>query len=440
MIPETKYAKSGDINIAYQVVGNGPVDLVLVPGWISNIDVFWEEPSVVRFLNKLASFSRLILFDKRGTGLSDRVTDSPMLEERMDDVRAVLDAVGSQRATLLGYSEAGTMVALFAATYPERTNSIVMIGSFARRIKSHDYPWGVEVEKYKESIEHMEKNWGGPIGLDQRVPSKKNDEQFKKWWGKFLRMGASPRTAAAITKMNIEIDVRDILPSISVPALIIHAEGDKLITLPNGEYLAKHIPNARLVVVKTEDHLPFIERSTDISEEVEEFVTGIKTERNVERVLSTLMFTDIIDSTKKAQKLGDQKWSDLLDTHDSIIRHELSVHRGREVDTAGDSFFASFDGPARSLLCAQAINESIKEIGLSVRVGIHIGECELRGDHLAGIAVHIAARISALAGPNQILVSRTVKDLVAGSGIGFKDFGTHTLKGVSDEWSLFEVV
>ena len=440
MLPETKYAKSGDINIAYQVVGEGPVDLVLVPGWISNIDVFWEEPSVVRFLNKLASFSRLILFDKRGTGLSDRVTDSPMLEERMDDVRAVMDAVGSQQATLLGYSEAGTMVALFAATYPERTNSIIMIGSFARRIKSHDYPCGVDVEEYKESIKELTKIWGGPIGIGQRIPSKKNDEQFKKWWAKFLRMGASPGTAEAITKMIIEIDVRDILPSINVPALIIHAEGDKVISLPNGEYLAKHIPNARLVVVKTEDHLPFIEKSTEILEEVEEFVTGIKAERNMGRVLSTLMFTDIVDSTKMAQEMGDQNWSDLLETHDSVIRHELSVYRGKEIDTAGDSFFASFDGPARGLRCAQAINKSIDELGLSVRVGIHTGECEVRGKNLAGIAVHIAARISALAGPEQILVSRTVKDLVAGSGIEFKDFGTHSLKGVSDQWSLFEIV
>ena len=252
-------------------------------------------------------------------------------------------------------------------------------------------------------------------------------------------MGASPGTAEAITKMIIGIDVRNILPSINVPALIIHAEGDKVISLPNGEYLAKHIPNARLVVVKTEDHLPFIGKSTEILEEVEEFVTGIKAERNIGRVLSTLMFTDIVDSTKMAQELGDQNWSDLLETHDSIIRHELSVYRGREIDTAGDSFFASFDGPARGLRCAQAINESIKEIGLSVRVGIHTGECELRGDSLAGIAVHIAARISALAGPEQILVSRTVKDLVAGSGIEFNDYGSYNLKGVSDQWNLFEV-
>ena len=439
MIPETRYTKAGNINIAYQVVGDGPIDIVLVPGWISNIDVFWEDPAMVRFLNRLASFSRLILFDKRGTGLSDRVTDTPMLEERMEDVNAVLDAVGSKEAVLAGYSEAGTMVALFAATYPERTHSIIMIGSFARRIRTDDYPFGAAPESYQAFIKEIESNWGGPVGMEARVPSKVHDEQFKSWWSKFLRMGASPSTAGAITRMNMEVDVRTILPSIKVPALIIHADGDLVIGLDHGKYLAENIPNARLVVVRTDDHIPWIGAPNKILAEIEEFVTGDRTTREVQRVLSTLMFTDIVDSTQKATNLGDQQWADLLASHDQAIRHELSIYRGKEIDTAGDSFFASFDGPARALHCANAISQSVKKIGLSVRIGVHIGECELRGNTLAGIAVHIASRISALAAADQILVSRTVKDLVAGSGISFNDFGSHQLKGVPDPWQLYEV-
>jgi pimeloyl-ACP methyl ester carboxylesterase len=440
MIPETRYTKSGDIHIAYQVVGDGTRDLVLVPGWISNIDVFWEEPSMVRFLKKLASFSRLILFDKRGTGLSDRVTDTPMLEERMEDVRAVLDAVGSKRATLLGYSEAGTMVALFAATYPERTSAIIMISSFARRIKTVDYPWGATEAQYQSFIDDIQCNWGGPVGMEIRVPSRINDLQFKKWWAKFLRMGASPATAAAITRMNIDIDVRDILPLIKVPTLIIHARGDQAIELGHGEYLAENIPNSTFVVVDTSDHLPWVGAATEILEAVEEFVTGIKTHSSTQRVLSTLMFTDIVDSTRIAQSLGDKKWRDLLENHDTIVRHELSIYRGKEIDTAGDSFFASFDGPARALRCAQAVIQSLLVSGVSVRIGIHTGECELRGNTLAGIAVHITSRIADLAGPQQILVSRTVKDLVAGSGIEFADIGSYSLKGVSEDWQIFEVI
>ena len=334
MIPETKYTKAGNINIAYQVVGDGPIDIVLVPGWISNIDVFWEDPAMVRFLNRLASFSRLILFDKRGTGLSDRVTDTPMLEERMEDVNAVLDAVGSKEAVLVGYSEAGTMVALFAATYPERTHSIIMIGSFARRIRTDDYPFGAAPEAYQAFINDIENNWGGPVGMAARVPSKVHDEQFKSWWSKFLRMGASPSTAEAITRMNMEVDVRNILPSIKVPTLIIHADGDLVIGLDHGKYLAENIPNARLVVVRTDDHIPWIGAPNKILEEIEEFVTGDRTTREVQRVLSTLMFTDIVDSTQKATSLGDQRWTDLLASHDHAIRHELSIYRGKEIDTA----------------------------------------------------------------------------------------------------------
>ena len=440
MIPETRYTKIGDINIAYQVVGNGAKDLVLVPGWISNIDVFWEEPSMVRFLNKLASFSRLILFDKRGTGLSDRATDTPMLEERMEDVRAVMDAVGSEQATLLGYSEAGTMVALFAATYPERTSAIIMISSFARRIIADDYPWGATVAQYQAFIDDIQHSWGGPVGMDLRVPSRINDVQFKRWWAKLLRMGASPSTAAAITRMNIEIDVREILPSIKVPALIIHAKGDKAIILGHGRYLAENIPNSIFKVVDTEDHLPWVGAPGEILDAVEEFVTGIKSQSNIQRILSTLMFTDIVDSTRLAQSMGDKKWRDMLENHDTIVRHELSIYRGKEIDTAGDSFFASFDGPARALRCGQAVIQSLKANGIPVRVGIHTGECELRGENLAGIAVHIAARVGELAGSDEVLVSQTVKDLTVGADLEFESRGSHVLKGVPGNWQAYAAI
>ncbi|MCZ6694175.1 MAG: adenylate/guanylate cyclase domain-containing protein [Bacteroidetes bacterium] len=440
MLPETKYTKSGDISIAYQVIGNGSMDLVLVPGWVSNIEIFWEDPSMVRFLKKLASFSRLILFDKRGTGLSDRATDSPTLEERMDDVRAVMDAVDSKRASLLGYSEGGSMVALFAATYPDRTTSIIMIGSFARRTKTTDFPIGVEPISYQNFIETIESEWGGPVGLETRAPSMVNDDQFKNWWARLLRMGATPATALAIIRMNAEIDIRNILTSIKVPALILHADEDPLIDVAQGVFLANHIPNSKLVTYRSEDHLPWVGGGSGIVlGEIEEFITGIRTKVDIDRVLSTLMFTDIVDSTRIASELGDQKWGDLLQSHYSAIRHELSVYRGREIDTAGDGFFAAFDGPARALHCARAIRDSIKKLRLSLRIGMHTGECEVLGDDVVGIAVHIAARISSLAEPDQILVSRTVKDLVAGSGIEFEDFGAHRLKGVSEEWNIFVV-
>ena len=440
MAPETKYTKSGNVNIAYQVVGEGPIDLVLVPGWISNIDVFWEEPSMVRFLSKLASFSRLILFDKRGTGLSDRVTDTPTLEQRMDDVRAVMDTIQSESASLLGYSEGGSMVALFAATYPERTDSITMIGSFARRTKTDDYPWGADPDEYLKQIKRYELDWGGPVGIETRAPGKTHDDRFKKWWGRMLRMGASPATAVALSTMNSEIDIRGVLPSIKVPALIIHADGDLVVDLSHGEYLASHIPNARLFTVPSNDHLPWVGCPELILSEIEEFLTGIRTKSYIDRVLSTLMFTDIVGSTKIAVRLGDQRWKELLEAHDEIVRHEISVFRGRVINTTGDGFFASFDGPARALHCARSIRSNLQQLELTNRIGIHTGEVELKGDNVTGIAVHIAARISSLAKSEQILVSRTVKDLVAGSGILFKDFGIHNLKGVPDQWNLFEVI
>jgi pimeloyl-ACP methyl ester carboxylesterase len=439
MIPETRYAKSGDVSVAYQVTGEGAVDVVFVPGWVSNIDVFWEEPSCARFLQRLASFSRLILFDKRGTGLSDRVTSTPTLEERMDDVRAVMDAVGSERAALLGYSEGGPMCALFAATYPERTISLIMVGSYARRLKAHDYPFGIEWAERRKHIETVEREWGTPVALEKRAPSLAGDARFRQWWARFLRMGASPATAVALTRMNSEIDIRPILPAITVPTLVIHAEGDQTVPVEAGRHLASSIPTARFVGLPTADHLPWVGSPEVILDSVEEFVTGIRSRPHIDRMLCTVLFTDIVGSTEHALRLGDRGWQDLLEAHHRVVRRELAVFRGREVDTAGDGFYMTFDGPARAIHCAMAIRDAVKELGLSLRIGVHTGECEMKGGELRGIAIHIGARIAALAKGGEVVVSQTVKDLVAGSGIGFRDHGVHTLKGIPDQWHLYAV-
>jgi len=440
MTPETKYTLSGSVNIAYQVFGKGEVDLVIVPGWLSNIDTFWEEPSHVRFFNSLASFVRVILFDKRGTGLSDRVTESPTLEERMDDVRAVLDAVGSQRAALLGYSEGGPMCALFSATYPERTQSLIMIGSYPRLMVADDYPWGRSIEDSEEFLNRLKREWGGPVGLELRAPSRVNDQLFRQWWSKFLRTSASPSTALALTIANAEIDIRHMLPSIQVPTLLIHAKGDRTIHVKASRYMAQQIPAAKLVELDSQDHIPFAECSDQIIDEVQEFLTGTHAVGSIDRVVSTLMFTDIVGSTDLASDIGDARWSDLLEAHHAAVRHELAVHRGKEVNTTGDGFYAAFDGPARAIQCGCAIRTAVKTLGLSVRIGLHTGECQTKDDSIEGVAVHIAARVSDLAAKDQVVVSQTVKDLVAGSGIVFEDLGIHSLKGIPDPWHLYGVL
>ena len=440
MTPETRYASSDGINIAYQVVGKGPIDLVVVPGWMSNIEVFWEEPSVARFYMRLAEFSRLLLFDKRGTGLSDRITDVSTLEQRMDDVRAVMDAVGSKRAALLGYSEGGPMCALFAATYPERVTALIMVGSYARRIKAPDYPAGAEdrfIDAFLHSIEH---EWGTAVGLDIRAPSTVDDPRFRQWWARFLRQSASPSAALALTRANLQIDIRHVLPSIRVPALILHARGDRTTSVESGRYLAQNIPGAKLVVYESDDHLPFCVGADTILQNVQEFLTGVRPMTANDRVLGTILFTDIVDSTRLAIERGDQRWTDLLNAHHGAIRSELMRFRGREIGTAGDGFVAMFDGPARAIQCASAVRAAVRELGLRIRLGLHTGECETRGEAVTGLALHIAARISALAPADDIVVSRTVKDLVAGSGIAFDDYGVHALKGVPDEWRLYRVV
>jgi len=428
--PETRYAKSGDINIAYQVVGSGLRDLVLVPGWVSNLDVFWEEPTLARFLSRLASFSRLVVFDKRGTGLSDRVVDMPTLEVRMDDVRAVMDAVGSERAALYGYSEGGPMCALFAVTYPERTSALIMGGAYARLTRTQDYPWGPTAEQLETTVERIEREWGGPVGVDVRAPSMAKDERFRQWWGRLLR---------ALMRMSAHLDIRHILPTIRVPTLIMHSINDQIIDVGASRYMAERIPGAKLVELSGVDHSPYLSDAQVITDEIEEFLTGVRTRSESDRVLATVLFTDIVGATEKAASLGDRRWRDLLDAHHALVRRELASFRGREIDTAGDGFLAAFDGPARAVRCGCAIADGARAMGLEIRAGLHTGECEVMGDKLGGIAVHIGARVAALAGPGEVLVSSTVKDLVAGSGLSFKDQGTRPLKGVPGDWHLYVV-
>ena len=439
MQPETRYADSGGVNIAYQVVGDGPRDIVFVLGWVSNIEVFWEEPALVRFLTRLASFSRVILFDKRGTGLSDRVSDMPSLEVRMDDVRAVMDAAGSKQATLFGVSEGGPMCALFSATYPSRVSALIMQGGFPRRIRTPDFPWGPTAEERRAWREQMRREWGGDFGLAARAPSMVGDEQFARWWGRLLRMGASPAAVMALVAMNDEIDIRHVLPAIRVPTLLLHSVRDLTIPIGASRYMAERIPGARLVELPGEDHLPWLSDVDAILEEIEEFLTGMRRSAEPDRVLATVLFTDIVGATEKAASLGDRRWRDLLDGHNAVVRRELARFRGREVNTAGDGFFAAFDGPARAIRCACAVSQGMRPLGLEVRAGLHTGECEIMGDDMGGIAVHIGARIAALAGPSEVLVSSTVKDLVAGSDLNFRDRGAAPLKGVPGEWRLFSV-
>ena len=440
MVPETKYARSGDINIAYQVIGEGNIDLVYVPGWVSNVEYNWEEPHLKRFLLRLASFSRLIIFDKRGTGLSDPAPELPTLEKRMDDVRAVMDAVDSRRAVLLGVSEGGTMCALFAATYPERTRGIILYGSYAKRIWSPDYPWGPTLAERQKFFDLINEGWGGEVDAETLAPSMANDKSFKQWWATYLRRSASPSMAIALAKMNTDIDIRNILPTIHVPTLILHRTGDIDMPVGGSRYMAEHIPNAKYVELPGDDHLWFVGDANAVLNNIEEFITGSYNVSEPERILATVMFTDIVGSTEKAAEIGDAKWKDLLTNHYKIIREELTHFKGKEIDTTGDGLFATFDGPARAIRCAMATNHAVRRLDIQIRIGLHTGECELMENKVSGIAVHLGARVMSKAGPNEVLVSSTVKDLVAGSGIAFEERGMHKLKGIPGEWQLFKVL
>ena len=451
--PETMYARSGDVNIAYQVIGDAPIDLVFVMGWVSHLEYFWREPSFARFLLRLASFARLILFDKRGTGLSDRVplNELPTLEQRMDDVRAVMEAVGSERAALCGVSEGGPMCSLFAATYPEKTLALVMIGTYAKRIRDDDYPWAPTTEQRQHFFEEMREQWGGPVGVEERAPSVAGDPKFREWWATYLRMGASPGAALALTQMNAEIDVRQVLPSVHVPTLVIHRTGDQCLKVEEGRYVAEHIPSAKYVELPGKDHLPFVGDQEAILDEVEEFLTGVRQMQERDTVLATVLSAQIIDSNEHATRLGNDRWYALLDRLRVQVRKEIEWFRGREIDMAGERPLAIFDGPARAIRCACAITESASRLGVMMRAGLHTGECEMEalsglvpndvpsGLKVSGIAPLIGCQVANRATAREVLVSSTVKDLVAGSGIEFADKGIHTFANVPGDWRLFAV-
>jgi len=434
MEPQTEYARSGHVRIAYQVVGNGPLDLVIVPGYISNLDHIWDEPGLAHFLSRLSAFSRLILFDKRGTGLSDRLGDLPTLEERMDDVRAVMDAVGSKQAAVFGISKGGAMSILFAATYPERTRALVLYGSYG-----HFPTWVLPPEKFDAFINSIEKAWGTGASLIVFAPSKVSDERFKRWWSRFERLGASPSAAIALMRMNNEIDIRHVLSAIQVPTLVLHRTGDLRVNVEAGRYLGSNIPEARYIELPGADHVPWVGEVDRLADEIEEFLTGSLADVEPDRVLATVLFTDIVDSTRRAVALGDRRWRSLLEQHDGIVRQELARYRGREIKTLGDGFLATFDGPARAVRCALSIAEAVRSIGLEVRSGVHTGEIEVRGEDIGGVAVHIAARIAATANTGEVLVSSTVRDLAAGSNLSFCERGAQALKGLLEPVRLFSV-
>ena len=438
--PPTQYAKSGDVSIAYQVVGEGPIDLVLVLGFATHVELQWESPPFAHFFERISSFSRLIIFDKRGTGLSDPVTEAPTLEERIDDVRAVMDAAGSQRAALFGISEGGPMSVLFAATHPDRVIALVLHGAMGRTTEAPDYPWASPAEALRESAaEFIAPYWGQQAEgmVELFAPSFADDPEAVEFTARMERSAASPAMVQQIFEMFLDIDVRAVLPTIRVPTLVLHRRGDRVVNRRAGEELAAQIPGARYVELPGIDHLPWAGDSEAVLGEIEEFLTGARSAPEPERVLATVMFTDIVGSTERAAELGDARWRELLSAHQAAVRRELMRFRGVEVKTLGDGCLATFDGPARAIRCGRGIAEAARSLGLGVRVGLHSGEVELMEDDLGGIAVHIAARVGALASGGEVLVSSTVKDLVAGSGIRFVDRGSQHLKGIADEWRLF---
>ena len=436
----TRYAQSADgTNIAYQVHGDGPLDLVFVPGFVSHAELVWEEPAIARFLRRLASFSRLIFFDKRGQGLSDRLGRPPTLEESMDDLAAVMDAADSGQAAIFGISEGGPMSVLFAATYPDRVTSLILYGTFARMTKAPDFPEGVSAERLDSWAEMVREEWGGAVGVNLWAPSEAGNPEFERWWGRLLRQGTSPSGAIELMNLYREIDVRSVLPAIGAPALVLHHGDDRLVPARQARYLAERIPDARYVELDGIDHLPMVGDQNALLDEVEEFLVGSRRAHEAERALATVLFTDIVGSTATAARLGDSRWRDLLERHDTTVRRELAVHRGREVKTMGDGFFATFDGPARAIRCACAIRDELRQTGIDVRAGIHTGEVDLIGTDVGGMAVNIGARVGALGGAGEVLVSSTVRELVVGSGIDFDDRGAHELKGAPGEWRLFAV-
>jgi class 3 adenylate cyclase len=435
--PETRYARSGGAYIAYRIVGAGPVDLVLLQGGFSHIELQLEEPSFARFLGRLASFSRLIVLDVRGTGLSDRTMQLPTLEDQVDDVLAVLDAAGCESAALFGLGQGGVLASLFAAAHPDRATTLVLYGTCARLTRAEGYPCGRGYEEFGRLLEITEQGWGQGVALPVLAPTMAGDELFKRWFAKLERLGASPGNMLALLQLHRDVDIRPVLPAIRVPTLVLHRADDTYREVGHGRYLAAHIPGAKYVELPGRDHLPYVGDQDAVLDEVEEFLTGVRRGPEPDRVLATVLFTDIVGSTERAARAGDHLWRDLLERHNSLVRRELDRFRGREVDTAGDGFFATFDGPARAVRCARQIADAVAGLGLDLRSGLHTGEIELAGEHIRGLAVHIGARVMSMAGPQEVLVSSTVKDLVAGSGIEFEDRGEHTLKGVPGTWRIY---
>jgi class 3 adenylate cyclase len=438
-VPTTRYAKSGDLSIAYQVIGDGEIDLVLVPGIVSHVEFAHELPGYSEYLNRLASFARVITFDKRGQGLSDRVADMPSLEERIDDVRAVMDAVGVERAALMGMSEGGPMSVLFAATHPERTIALILYETFARFLRAPDWP-GMLPEAFEAMVDEWVDGWGeGYIGL-AIAPSMPDDDEHRALSARFERLSSTPGSLRRLWEMVAEIDVRPLLPSVRVPTLVLHGH-HSTVPIRWGEALAAAIPNARLDVFDSADHAPWMTPVDHLVPSIENFLTGRQhSQLALDRTLATVLFTDIVGSTEQAAEKGDRRWTELLDRHDAIARSHVGRHRGRLVKSTGDGLLATFDGPARAIQAARDIRSELSRVGLDIRAGLHTGEIEMRGDDVGGIAVHVAARVESKAAPGEVVVSRTVVDLVAGSGLEFSDRGEHELKGVPGSWQLFAVV
>jgi class 3 adenylate cyclase len=449
--PETNYARSGDLHIAYQVVGDGPIDLVFIPSWFSHIEMYWQNPYVEKILTQLASFSRVITFDQRGTGLSDPVplTDLPTLEERIDDIRAVMDAAVSQRAAVFGGTYSGPLACFFAASHPDRTSALILYNAMARLLYADDYQHGLAREDLEDYLESVRSTWGRPEGMRRnsfvqssearrRLP--RMDPQLQEYFITYQRMSLSPGAAAVMQRMNFETDVRDVLPVISAPTLVLHMRDNPNVVVEHGRYLAQHIEGAKYVELDGSNPLWWYDGTDAMYDEVEEFLTGERRPSEPDRVLATVLFTDVVSSTERLADLGDRRWRDVVQLHDATSRRQVERYRGRIVRTTGDGMLATFDGPARAIHCAVAVRDAVRSLGLEMRAGLHTGEIEMMQDDLSGIAVHIGARVSAMAKPGEVLVSRTVKDLVAGSGLEFEDRGAQILKGVPDEWELYAVV
>jgi class 3 adenylate cyclase len=434
---EPRYAVNGGVHIAYQIVGEGPIDLVYSPGIWSNLDVMWEWPAWARYLERLAAFARLILFDMRGVGLSDRGPEPPTLERQMDDVGTVMDAAGSESAAIFGGARSAAMTMLFAASHPVRTQALVLYAPIARSLRAPDWPFGRTEEEQQSFFDRFTAEMGTAKNLDLQAPSA--DPSFTKWWARFERLGASPGSWRELQEILGSLDVRSVLPHIQSPTLVLHRGGDRVVQVGQGRAIAERIPGAEFVELKGTDHIPFLGDAEALVDEVQDFLTGARPAPATDRVLATVLFTDIVGSTTRAAELGDGRWKDLLDRHDETVRRQLHRFGGREVKTVGDGFVATFDGPGRAITCAGAIREALATLGIEVRSGLHTGEVELRGDDIAGMAVHIGARVGALASTGEVLVSGSVPPLVAGSGIEFEDRGEHELKGVPGTWRLYAV-